>query len=161
MSNDLPTCIIRHQRENLKKCSLTGLEGRSDFIFFRYPDCVQRQGGLPDFSSRYVLLSIDGPPLSEEDGASGLIIVDATWRLAAKIVAHTPALKGLPRRALPSGYGTAYPRRQNDCPDPNVGLASIEALFLAYRILGREVTGLLDHYHWKDAFLSLNAERKE
>jgi len=158
MSKDLPTCIIRHQRENLKKCSLTGLEGRADLIFFRYPDCVQGGGGLPDFSGNYVLLDIDGPPLSEEDSASGLVIVDATWRLAAKIVANVTALKGVPRRSLPAGYETAYPRRQNDCPDPRAGLASIEALFLAYHLLGRDVTGLLDRYYWKAAFLSRNTE---
>jgi hypothetical protein len=40
--------------------------------------------------------------------------------------------------------------------DPDNGLASIEALYLAYHILGRPTAGLLDHYHWADAFLEAN-----
>jgi pre-rRNA-processing protein TSR3 len=35
-------------------------------------------------------------------------------------------------------------------------LASIEAIYIAYWILGRDVTGLLDNYHWKDLFLQKN-----
>jgi pre-rRNA-processing protein TSR3 len=57
-------------------------------------------------------------------------------------------------RSLPSHYKTAYPRRQLDCPDPERGLASIEALYAAYSILGRSTDGLLDRYHWKEEFLS-------
>jgi len=37
-------------------------------------------------------------------------------------------------------------------------LASIEALYAAYRLLGRDTNGLLDHYRWADEFLRLNAE---
>ena len=51
--------------------------------------------------------------------------------------------------SLPLGYKTAYPRRQ----DEERGLASIEALYIAYRVLGWETEGLLDHYHWRDEFL--------
>ena len=32
----------------------------------------------------------------------------------------------------------------------------VEALFLAYHILGRPTEGLLDHYHWAEEFLKLN-----
>ena len=40
--------------------------------------------------------------------------------------------------------------------DPDNGLASVEALFAAYRILGRPTDGFLDHYHWAAEFLHLN-----
>ena len=40
--------------------------------------------------------------------------------------------------------------------DPDNGLASVEALFVAYHILGRPTTGLLDHYRWAAEFLRAN-----
>jgi len=40
--------------------------------------------------------------------------------------------------------------------DPTNGLASIEALYVAYHILGRPTEGLLDHYRWANEFLDSN-----
>jgi pre-rRNA-processing protein TSR3 len=37
-------------------------------------------------------------------------------------------------------------------------LASVEALYAAYHILGRPTAGLLDHYRWAEAFLRLNGQ---
>ena len=51
------------------------------------------------------------------------------------------------------------PRKQTECTDPERGLASVEALFIAYHILGYETEGLLDHYYWKKEFLRLNSQR--
>jgi pre-rRNA-processing protein TSR3 len=62
-------------------------------------------------------------------------------------------------RSLPPSLRTAYPRRQTLCPDPARGLASVEALFAAYRILGRDVDGILDGYLWRERFLVTNALR--
>lgn len=142
-----PTIILRHNRENLKKCSLRGLESREDMIFYTYP--LKR--ALPDLSN-YVVLTLDAPPLTKEDAHLGIFLIDGTWRYAEKM------FKGLKQpfemRSLQSGAKTAYPRRQEDCSDPTRGLASCEALYLAYDILGRDTTGLLDHYHWKEAFLN-------
>jgi pre-rRNA-processing protein TSR3 len=36
------------------------------------------------------------------------------------------------------------------------GLASIEALYIAYFILGYDTMGLLDQYHWAELFLEKN-----
>ena len=155
---ETPGCIIiRHTRENLKKCSLEPLRSRKDLHFFTYPECVQGKETLPDLSS-WLLLDIDGPPLSSRDRGRGIIIIDATWRLAEKIVSQVKPLHAVEKRSMPEGFLTAYPRRQEDCPDPEKGLASLEALFIAYRILGIDTTGLLDHYYWKEAFLEKNQE---
>jgi rRNA small subunit aminocarboxypropyltransferase len=145
-----PTIVIRHRLENLKKCSLRGLEERSDFIFLTYPNYI-----LPPLDNS-IILTLDAPPLSPADASHGLLIIDATWRYAAKMFkpfAHQPQYK---YRSLPPEYRTAYPRRQEDCPDPDRGLASIEAIYLSYLIFGRETTGLLDHYYWKEPFLLKN-----
>lgn len=145
-----PTYVLRHRRENLNKCSLRGLERRDDFKFFVYPTAV-----LPDISF-HVLLALDGEPLTKEDGDKGLFLLDATWRYAAKMRLFVERQGPVITRSIPAGCRTAYPRRQDDCDDPEAGLASVEALYIAYRILGRDTAGLLDNYHWKDQFLEKN-----
>jgi pre-rRNA-processing protein TSR3 len=145
------TYILRHRRENLKKCSLTGLESRPDLCFFTYPTHTQ----LPDLSN-HILLALDAPPLQLADCHRGLFILDATWRYAAKMQQFINQQALMEKRSLPSWIRSAYPRRQDDCPDPDKGLASIEAVYMAYLILGRETKGLLDRYYWKDLFLAKN-----
>lgn len=140
-----PTVIYRHRRENLKKCSLRGLEGRSDLRFFTYPVDL-----LPDLS-HYLLLKVGAPPLTKADADRGLFLIDGTWRLAQVMEKQLPFK--METRSLPEGFHTSYPRRQTDCPNPEQGLSSVEALYLAHLLLGRPTEGLLDHYHWKEPFL--------
>lgn len=150
MQSEIVDVIIRHRRENLKKCSLRGLENRSDLRFYTYPRDV-----VPDLTG-FLLLSFEGKPLTLEDRDKGIVLVDGTWKLAEAIYKNTPALHLLEKRSLPLNFITAYPRRQEDCDDPDRGLASVEALFIARKLQGRCSEGLLDHYHWKDKFLTLN-----
>jgi pre-rRNA-processing protein TSR3 len=152
MECTLPTIIIRHRRENVKKCSLRGFETRSDFQFFSYPDCSD---ALPDLS-QYVVLDIYGEPLSARDSGCGLMLLDATWRLAERMKRQLRALDRVPKRSIPKGFQTAYPRRQADCPNPEEGLASIEALWIAYRLMGKNGDFLLDNYYWKQQFFEKN-----
>jgi pre-rRNA-processing protein TSR3 len=56
-------------------------------------------------------------------------------------------------RSLPGDISTAYPRKQTLCEDSDRGLASIEALYLAHKILELPYEHLLDNYHWRDLFL--------
>lgn len=144
-----PTLIIRHRLENLKKCSLLGLNA-PHLIFLSYP---YKQ--LPPLHG-YLLLAVDAPPLTQEDAAYGLLLLDATWRYTDKMTRAIEAEFQGPRRSLPGHFRTAYPRKQTGCPDPERGLASIEALYLSYLLLGRSTEGLLDHYYWKDCFLTIN-----
>lgn len=137
-----PTIILRHRRENLKKCSLRGLESRADMIFYSYP--LKQQ--LPDLTG-YVVLALNAPPLTLEDADKGIFLIDGTWRYAEKMLHNLKS--PLEVRSLPVSAQTAYPRKQED----SRGLASCEALYLAYQILGRDPSGLLDHYHWKEQFL--------
>lgn len=145
-----PTYILRHRRENLKKCSLRGLEQRSDFQFFTYPT-----SDLPNLSN-YIMLSMEGSPLTAADAQKGIFLLDATWRYAAKMAQFVEKQGEVEKRSIPACYQTAYPRRQDDCPNPEAGLASVEALYIAFMILGKDTTGLLDHYHWKEEFLFKN-----
>ncbi len=154
MKNQPKTIILRHARENLKKCSLTGLENRRDCRFFTYP-----KEPLPDISS-YILLKVGAPPLSKEDQNRGLFLIDGTWRLASVMEAQIPIQmkESMIERSLPDHFRTAYPRRQTECPDPEKGLSSLEALYIALFILERPLEGLLDRYYWKDLFFQKNPE---
>lgn len=102
------------------------------------------------------MLDLDAPPLSAADSDKGLLILDGTWRYAEKMHNWVERQVILEKRSLPGNFKTAYPRRQEDCADPERGLASVEAFYLAYIILGRSTEGILDHYYWKEDFLKLN-----
>jgi pre-rRNA-processing protein TSR3 len=82
--------------------------------------------------------------------------LDGTWRYAEKMFKQIKSPEKLVLRSLPETVRTAYPRRQEDCLDPERGLSSIEAIYVAYTILGRETKGLLDGYYWKDLFIEKN-----
>jgi pre-rRNA-processing protein TSR3 len=122
------------------------LKGRPDLVFLPYP--VRQRPPLES----YVRLAAEGPPLSADDAERGLLLLDGSWRWAGEM---TRAFLDVPPRSL-TGYRTAYPRVSKQGTDPDNGLASVEALYLAYHILGRPTEGLLDHYRWKDEFLRLN-----
>ena len=141
-----PTVIVRHSHENPKKCSVLPLRGRADVVFCNYP--LKERPNLEG----YVRLAADGPPLSAADADQGLLLLDGSWRWAD---AMTQAFLDVPPRSL-SGWTTAYPRVSKQGTDPDNGLASVEALYIAYHILGRPTEGLLDHYHWREGFLRLN-----
>src|SRR5262245_56496129 len=102
------TYIVRHKRENLKKCSLRGLEKRVDFRFFSYPNAI-----WPDLSA-YILLTMDAPPLHPSEAGQGLLILDGTWRYADKMRASVELQTPLKKRTIPGEFRTAYPRRQED-----------------------------------------------
>lgn len=140
------TIIVRHTKENPKKCSVIPLKGRADVIFYNYP---LRE--LPSLTG-YVRLAADGPALGPADADAGILLLDGSWRAADSM---TRTFEHVEPRSL-AGYVTAYPRVSKLGTDPSNGLASIEALYIALRILGRPTEGLLDHYHWRDEFLRLN-----
>jgi pre-rRNA-processing protein TSR3 len=140
------TLIVRHPHENPRKCSVLPLKGRQDLTFLAYP--LRQRPPLEG----YVRLAAEGPPLTAEDADRGLLLLDGSWRWAGEM---TRAFRDVPPRSL-CGYRTAYPRVSKQGTDPDNGLASVEALFLAYHVLGRPTETLLDHYRWKDEFLRLN-----
>ena len=140
--------VIRHPKERISKCSLQPLHGRSDVAFYR-----AREGFCFD-ATGFILLAMDAPELSEEDGEHSLLLLDSTWRLLPQVEA---CVIGTPlRRTLPAGFQTAYPRISKIAEDPTGGLASVEALYLARRMMGHNDLSLLDGYYWRDRFLEIN-----
>ncbi len=140
------TIVVRHPRERPQKCSILPLRGRPDFLFLDYP-----LKELPDLTG-YVRLAPEGPPLTAEDAGRGLLILDGSWRWTGVM---TKAFAAATPRSL-QGIRTAYPRVSKMYDDPTGGLATIEAVYVAHRLLGRPTAGLLDHYRWAEEFLRLN-----
>jgi pre-rRNA-processing protein TSR3 len=141
-----PTIIVVHPRERRSKCTVEPLRDAEGFVFWTFPE----QG--PEPLDSYVRLGIGGPLLSTDDRDRGLLVLDGTWRLADRMEKF---FRHVPLRSLPSIH-TAYPRASFTYPDPSGGLATIESIYVAYRLLGRPCDGLLDKYHWRADFLARN-----
>lgn len=171
----ISTLILRHPKERLSKCSLEPLRGRADLAFVKATERV-----VVDVTG-FILLAVDAPVLSLEDavvdaeeaaglretveaqglvftGQRPLLLLDSTWRLLYQLEA---CLRGVPlRRSLPGGITTAYPRVSKIADDPTTGLASVEALYLARKLLGDDDPSLLQHYHWRENFFAQLALKK-
>jgi pre-rRNA-processing protein TSR3 len=146
---DLNVLILRDPRESAKKCSLTPLRGMSGVRFVDY-----KQGRRIDGGGR-ILLHPDGEVLSAADQSAGLLLLDCSWRRVPSLLAEVdgdPVVRRLPP------LQTAYPRKSRIFEDPAQGLASIEALYAAFALLGTPHPQLLDEYHWASEFLELNPQ---
>jgi pre-rRNA-processing protein TSR3 len=142
----IPTTVIRHPKERLAKCSLRHLHGRSELTF------LKARPGFTFDATGFTLLAVDAPELSPADAGRPLLLLDSTWRWLDQLMR---CLRGEPvRRSIPAAVRTAYPRTSKVFADPEHGLASVEALYVARRLLGDDDPSLLDGYHWKAAFLA-------
>jgi pre-rRNA-processing protein TSR3 len=140
------TTVIRHPKERIRKCSLRFLHARPEMTFLR------GAAGLQFDATGFLLLAVDAQPLSTADAGHPLLLLDSTWRWLPQLEA---CVVGEPiRRSIPGGLRTAYPRVSKVFDDPDAGLASIEALYVARRLLGDDDPDLLDGYHWKQEFLA-------
>jgi pre-rRNA-processing protein TSR3 len=163
---------FRHLREKRSKCSLTPIE-TLEGVFIRRAKQNLRYDG-----TGHILLMPGAPVLAPEDAfmtkdeeahftntvaahllardESGralrpILLLDSVWRLfpimRGKIVGEPV------ERSLPDNIVTAYPRASKMTEDPEDGLATIEALYAALKILGCDRRELLDGYLWREAFL--------
>ena len=156
MKKFLPTIILRHRRENLKKCSLRGLESHTDLEFHTYP--VTNVATLAPKLEGYCLLHIDGEPIQKEDLQKGLLLIDCNWIHVDKMAPQKVLQdRQMTKRSIPPEWKTAYPRRQTHCDDPDRGLATVEALFIFWAIAGEIRLDFLEHYRWKRQFLERNS----
>jgi pre-rRNA-processing protein TSR3 len=141
----IATTVIRHYRERISKCSLRLLHGRPEMTFLRW-----RPGTRFD-ATGFLLLAVDAEPLGPQDAGHPLLLLDSTWRWLPQLRASLDG--AFVPRAIPGAPATAYPRTSKVFTDPAQGLASVEALYLARRLLGDDDPTLLDGYRWKEPFL--------
>ena len=145
-----PVTIIRHPKERVSKCSLKALHDRASITF------LKANKGFVFDATGFIVLSLNAPVLSIEDAGHPILLLDSTWRLLPQLA---QCIQGEPLlRTLPSGVKTAYPRVSKIAEDPLGGLASIEALYLSLKILGKDDLSLLNEYHWRNEFLALLEE---
>jgi pre-rRNA-processing protein TSR3 len=147
--------ILMDRKENPRKCTILPQKERGDFRirYFGGPKPV------PAFESD-CLLHIDGECLSKVNrGALGSVaLIDCNWKkVAGALRKVAPPLPRLVR--IPEGFETAYPRRNAEGKDPEGGLATIEALFIAAAFLGTWDETILDKFHFKNDFLARNEAR--
>jgi pre-rRNA-processing protein TSR3 len=142
----IATTVIRHEKERLAKCSLRLLHERPEITFLR------ARPGFSFDATGFTLLAVDAAPLTAADAGRPLLLLDSSWRWLPQLLA---AVTGAPvRRSIPASVRTAYPRQSKVFSDPEQGLASVEALYVARRILGDDDPSLLHGYHWREAFLA-------
>ena len=143
-----PTIIVVHPKERRSKCSVQPLREKDGFVFWKYPNRGEES------LEGYVRLGFGGPVIGPDDAECGLLILDGTWRWAESMEED---FVDVPIRSLPE-IETAYPRVSKTYDDPHGGLATIEALYAAYHLMGRDTAGLLDEYHWREEFLERNTD---
>ena len=144
-----PVTVIYHPKERWSKCSLRHLRSRDDIKFYK-------AGTNFTFEAHgFILLHPDAPPLRATDFGPPLLILDCAWRLLPSL---ERCLVGNPLcRSLPPEVKTSYPRKSKIFSDPENGLASVEALYLARKILGHDDPTVLEGYTWKEQFLTQKA----
>lgn len=141
--------IIVDHSETANKCTILPLAYRPDFQIKRRPHSLKAD----------ILLHPDGIPITQLKDLSQvqrLGAVDCVWRrldpILQKISGPLPLLV-----SIPADFLTAYPRASRKDFDPEGGLATIEALFIAAALLGRWDQSLLREYYFGEKFLRENA----
>ncbi len=145
--------ILMDRKENPRKCTILPQKEREDFTI-RY---FSGSRAIPAFKADF-LLHINGEDLSllEPATRASIGLIDCNWKKVAGCLQKIE--RPLPRLVrIPEGAQTAYPRRNAEGKDPEGGLATIEALFVAGAFLGFWDETLLEKYYFKEAFLSINA----
>lgn len=158
--------IILDSQETANKCTIAPLIHRPDFHVFRVrgattlgplhaPILLHHQGQC----LTKIRDSLQGD-LANGLGSTiqGIASIDCVWRRLDPLI-HRITGK-IPQFArIPDGFETAYPRRSSKNTDPDGGLATIEAIFVASAILGNWDSTLFSEYYFGRKFIALNALR--
>lgn len=144
--------------ERVNKCTILPLAYRDDFAIRRI-----RRGVPLDPLTGDLLLHPDGesletlaPRLLAERAVGRVSAIDCIWKQLPGFLSWVP--EPLPLLAgIPPGFVTAYPRKNKVDQDPDGGLATIEALFIADAFLGGWDETLFAEYYFGPAFLESNA----
>lgn len=139
--------IVHDPREPKNKCSVTPLRGMPGVRF------EPLKGERRIDAGGRIWLHPDGEELTADDRGPGLLLIDCTWRRMPSLARRIEG-EAIKRRLPP--LVTAFPRRSKLIPDPEHGLASVEALYAAVAILEGPRPELLAGYRWARAFLDAN-----
>lgn len=146
--------ILVDKTERANKCSILPLAYRKDFRIVRF----DRRYPIPALAGN-LLLHPEGRPLGDWKNAGDDVVVaavDCNWNRLGNILERIDGVLP-PLARIPGGFVTAYRRRNKQDRDPDSGLATVEALFLAAAFLGNWDRSLLAEYNEAGRFLEANA----
>jgi len=150
--------VILDSGETPNKCTIAPLVYRKDFRLIG----VTKKLTLGPLRSD-LLLHPEGECLTNlrEQFAhappTSIAAIDCIWRRLSPILKRVEG--SLPVLArIPAGIVTAYPRKADNGSDPDGGLATIEAIFVAAALLGNWDPTLLSEYYFGRKFVELNAK---
>lgn len=152
--------IVVDRGETPNKCTIAPLASRPDFRLFP----VFGEGPLGPLSAP-ILLHHEGVCLttlrSKTDVLPALACIDCVWRRLPFLMERTRWVddKAPVLARIPDGFSTVYPRVGSAYSDPQGGLATIEAIFVAAAILGNYDPTLLSKYYFGRRFIETNAKR--
>ncbi len=143
------------KKENKRQCTVYPLRYRKDFRFYYFHKNAPISQPQSD-----VLLHVNGVPIQEyTKKIQSIAVVDCVWKKVE------PALKLMenplpPLVKIPGDFVTAYPRKSKyENLDPEGGLATIEAIFIAGAFLNNWDESLLSNYYFKKEFLKCNEQQ--
>ena len=149
--------VLLDKGETPNKCTIAPLAGRPDFSLFRVKG--DRKWG-PLRSS--ILLHHKGECLTvikkSLDEVHGIASVDCVWRRLDKLLDRIEGPLPILAR-IPDNFVTAYPRKSEKNTDPESGLATIEAIFVASALFGHWEPSLLSQYYFGRKFIEMNIKR--
>jgi pre-rRNA-processing protein TSR3 len=152
--------IIVDAGETPNKCTIAPLGAREDFRLFP----VFGEGPLGPLSAP-LLLHHEGQCLAElrntVPAVPAIASVDCVWRRLPRLVERIAWTNNQPPilARIPEGFQTVYPRVGLPGKDPQGGLATIEAIFIAAAMLGNYDPTLLSHYYFARQFIEQNTRR--
>ena len=148
--------ILVDKSESVTKCTILPLEYRADFEIRRFT----RNRPIAPLSGDF-LLHPEGRLLTSPADVSPQVgkisLIDCNWRRLGGILDHLE--RPWPELVrIPEDFVTAYPRRNKQGLDPENGLATIEALFIAAAFCGVWDETLLKEYYFAPRFLEMNKD---
>jgi len=149
----LKVFIVNDHREQMSKCTLEpALPSLLQLCDLSID--VLGKGDIQELPKDGIVLSLDGSPLTYDDRDSPIILIDARWKYAKRILRQmeTP---GITTKRKIIGLRTGYPRK--DAPED--ALSSLEALFSTLWTFGHYNPAILADYYWRKDFLEGNASR--
>jgi pre-rRNA-processing protein TSR3 len=149
--------VILDHGESPNRCTIAPLADRADFRLIYVRGSGERPQG--PFASP-ILLHPDGECLTRvaQTEVTGIATIDCVWKRLPPLLARLAGPVPRPVR-IPAGFETAYPRRNKHGLDPDGGLATIEAIFIAAALAGHWDETLLARYYFGRRFIELNARR--
>jgi ribosome biogenesis protein Tsr3 len=153
--------VIVDMGETQNKCTISPLAYRTDFRLTHVKSDAKEDGLFGPLQSP-LILHHEGECITtlvkSMGTVPGIACIDCVWRRLDGLLHRVAAPMPVYAR-IPDGFVTAYPRTSKQNTDPDTGLATIEAIFIAAALVGNWDASLLSEYYFGPKFIELNRTR--